>query len=294
MLMPVKKMMNFAPLTCNLGSEDSLNMRNASLIQRGFTLVELMVAMAIGLFIVLIAITIYTQGLSSVAFRMGQSENLNNSRYTIGMLDSEFSKAGFRRDPTQLIEQAFPADAAAHANGCLFIAGQAIYAPNATSLCIRYQARDSGETNCAGTTAGIASLGPYEAPASGAGLLVERYTIVNKALVCQAGVGAVTSTQVADGVRDVHFEFGIGKKGDTLAQRRVQSFKTDVPTADEAIRALRYAVLLSSTGKVTQGMTSTVCTRWAEAGGNASSCDATAGQLLQLVTGSLTLRNLMP
>ncbi len=85
MLMPVKKMMNFAPLTCNLGSEDSLNMRNASLIQRGFTLVELMVAMAIGLFIVLIAITIYTQGLSSVAFRMGQSENLNNSRYTIGI-----------------------------------------------------------------------------------------------------------------------------------------------------------------------------------------------------------------
>lgn len=269
-------------------------MNNYSLGQRGFTLVELMVSMAIGLFIVLIAITIYSQGLASVAFRMGQSENLNNSRYTIGKLDSEFSKAGFRRDPTQLIEQAFPADAVAHANGCKFAAGQAIYAPNAASLCIRYQARDNSETDCAGATAGVASLGPYEAPASGAGLLVEHYAIESSALVCRAGKAPVTTTQVADGVRDVHFEFGVGKKGDTLAQRRVQSFKTDVPTPDEAIRALRYAVLLSSTGKVTQGMKSTICTRWVEAGGDTSSCDATAGQLLQLVTGSLTLRNLMP
>lgn len=262
--------------------------------QRGFTLVELMVAMAIGLFIVLIAVTIYSQGLASVAFRMGQSENLNNSRYTIDMLDSEFSKAGYRRDPTQLIEQAFPADSAARPNGCQFAEGQAIYAPTTTSLCIRYQARDNSETDCSGGTAGIASLGPYQAPASGAGLLAERYSIVNNALVCQAGKTTVTTTQVADGVRDVHFEFGVGKKGDTLAQRRVESFKTTVPTATEAIRALRYAVLLRSTGKVTQGMESTICTRWTQAGGPAASCDASAGQLLQLVTGSLTLRNLMP
>lgn len=266
----------------------------SSSAQKGFTLVELMVAMAIGLFIVLIAITIYIQGLSSVAFRMGQSENLNNSRYTIAMLDSEFSKAGYRRDPTQLIEQAFPADATANANGCKFSAGESIYAPNATSLCIRYQARDNSETDCAGNAADIAGLGPYEAPASGSGLLAERYTIASGALVCQAGSKSVTTTQVADGVRDVHFEFGVGKKGDTLAQRRVESFKTSVPVTTEAIRALRYAVLLSSTGKVTQGMESSICNRWKEVGGTASSCDTSSGQLFQLVTGSLTLRNLMP
>ena len=61
--------------------------------QAGLTLVELMVALAIGLFIVLIATTIYMQGLSSLGFRMGQSENLGNSRQALAALDAEFSKA---------------------------------------------------------------------------------------------------------------------------------------------------------------------------------------------------------
>lgn len=89
---------------------------------------------------------------------MGQSENLNNSRYTIDMLIPSFP-AGYRRDPTQLIEQAFP-DSAARPNGCQFAEGQAIYAPTATSLCIRYQARDNSETGRSGGTAGIASPAP--------------------------------------------------------------------------------------------------------------------------------------
>lgn len=121
------------------------------------------------------------------------------------------------------------------------------------------------------------------------GLLAERYSIVNNALVCQAA--APRPTQVADGVRDVHFEFGVGKQGDTLAQPWSRSKprcpQRQKPSALPAGRALR-------TGKVTQGMESTICTRWTQAGGPAASCDASAGQLLQLVTGSLTLRNLMP
>jgi len=52
--------------------------------------------------------------------------------------------------------------------------------------------------------------------------------------------------------------------------------------------------LLESSGKVTQGMASTVCERWAQLGGAAARCDANAGALLQLATGTLTLRNLMP
>lgn len=41
-------------------------------------------------------------------------------------------------------------------------------------------------------------------------------------------------------------------------------------------------------------MTSTVCERWAQLGGARARCDANAGSLLQLATGTLTLRNLMP
>lgn len=263
------------------------------------SLVEIMVAMAIGLFIVLIATTLYLNGSSNVGFRMGQSENLSNGRYALNALDSQFTKAGYRRDPTQPMDDAFPADAGAMVNGCTFTVGQALYVTAAGELCIRFQARDNNEKDCAGAAAGIPSLTAYAppvAPAIGNGMFAEKYFLKAGALVCQGGASAAAATvPVADGVRDILFEFGVGKSTDSLAERRVESFKTTVPTATEAIRSLRYAVLLASSATgLTAGMESSVCTRWTELGGATASCDTSKGQLYQLASGSLTLRNLMP
>lgn len=265
--------------------------------ERGISLVELMVAMAVGLIVVLIAGTIYVNGLRNFSFRAGQSENLGNSRYALGTLDSEFTKAGYRRDPTQAMDEAFPADAAKHPNDCQFSVGQAIYAVDAATLCIRYQARDNNEKDCAGSAAGIAGLKAYEAPSApalGAGMFVEKYLLVDGKLVCRAGK-PVVDTQVADGVRGVFFEFGVGKGTDSFAERRVEEFKTSTPVADDAIRSLRYAILLASSAeKITGGIESSVCSRWESVGGASASCDTSKGQLYQLASGSLTLRNLMP
>lgn len=41
-------------------------------------------------------------------------------------------------------------------------------------------------------------------------------------------------------------------------------------------------------------MDSSVCASWESVGGAAASCDTSKGQLYQLASGSLTLRNLMP
>jgi type IV pilus assembly protein PilW len=95
-------------------------------------------------------------------------------------------------------------------------------------------------------------------------------------------------------VRAVHFEFGVDQQTAPGAIRRVDAFTGALPAAQESIRALRFAILLESSGKVTQGMASTVCERWAALGGAAGLCDANAGPLLQLATGTLSLRNLMP
>lgn len=293
--------MSFAPLRCNRVSESAMSAHVYTrtvgrMNQRGVTLVELMVSIAIGLFIVLVATTIYVQGLSTVSFRAGQSENLNNSRYALSVLDNELTKAGYRRDPTQEMADAFVADAAANAkNGCQFAAGQAIYAPNAKSLCIRYQARDDAETDCAGTSAALDPTAlPYDPPAAGTGLFVERYSIEGGSLVCQSGDANAKAVTVADGVKDVHFEFGVDQMTDPAKGRHIDVFKTAVPASGEVIRSLRYAILMTSTAKVTQGMTSTVCSRWTEAGGAQGSCNTSGGQLYQLASGILTLRNLMP
>lgn len=258
-----------------------------------------MVALAIGLVVVLIATTIYLQGVSNFGFRMGQSENLGNSRYVLGTLDLALSRAGYRRDPTQAMGAAFPANASALANGCQFAQGEAIDVVDEQTLCIRFQARDDEETDCAGAGS-IASLNlaAYEAPPANRGILVEKYRFDSASgkLVCQAGGQDDPAQQeVADGVRGLHFEFGVGPQSDSFAARRVESFKTTLPAAGETLRSLRYAVLLASSGGgLTAGMSSTVCERWTALGGAADGCDTGRGQLYQLATGSLTLRNLMP
>lgn len=267
--------------------------------EQGISLIELMVALAVGLIVILIATTIYVEGIRNFSFRTGQSENLGNSRYTLGALDNEFTKAGYRRDPTQSMDEAFPADGAANPNGCQFAVGQAMYAVNTGMLCIRYQARDNDEKDCAGSAAGIAGLDAYQAPSApalGAGMFVEKYFLNDKgALVCQAGSQAEGGQEVAVGVKDVFFEFGVGKGTDSFAERRVEEFKATAPTGDDVIRSLRYAILLVSTGqKITGDIESSVCDRWKDAGGAAASCDTSKGQLYQLASGSLTLRNLMP
>ncbi len=260
---------------------------------RGLTLVELMVALAIGLFLVLVATTIYIQGLSSYSFRMGQSENLGNSRYAQDLLDAALTKAGYRRNPTQPMMDAFAADAQPHPNGCQFAAGQALYAVDQKTLCMRFQARDNAETDCAGTAANLGTLGPYESPPAGSGLFVEQYTLSNGSLVCQAG--AAQPVAVADGVRDMRLDFGVDQQADAGSLRRVDQFKSSVPVAGETIRSLRYALLMVSSGQhLTQAMQSTVCTRWVALGGAEGSCDTSKGQLYQLAIGTLSLRNLLP
>ncbi len=282
----------------NYPSSPGCALRRPRTAQRGLSLVEVMVAMAVGLIIVLIATTIYVEGLRNFGFRTGQSENLGNSRYALGMLDSEFTKAGYRRDPTQPMDEAFPADAAALPNKCQFAVGQAIYAVDANTLCIRYQPRDNNEKDCAGSAAGVAGLKAYEAPpapALGAGMFVERFFVLDGKLVCRGGSQTEDEQEVADGIRGVHFEFGVGKGSDSFAERRVEEFKTDVPAADDAIRSLRYALLLASTAeKLTGGIESSACANWTKLGGNADNCDTSKGQLYQVSSGSLTLRNLMP
>lgn len=267
----------------------------ASVTQKGVSLVEVMVAMAIGLFILLLISLVYVEGARHLSFRQGQSENLANSRYTLGTLESHFSKAGYRRDPTQSMEEAFPA-LTDGTTGCTFAKGQAITV-DAGALCIRFQPRDENETDCSGNNNNdAANFTTYEAPTDtsiGAGVLVERFAIVNQTLVCTA---QGTATPVALGVRDIHFEYGVGPETAAMALRAISGYTSQEPKANETVRSLKYSILLAaSKAHLTSGISSTVCSRWkATAGNSNTSCDADSGHLYQIASGALTLRNLMP
>src|SRR2546427_8078566 len=70
--------MNFAHSRCGRGFERGPGARACRVrmpSQAGMSLVEIMVALAIGLFLVLIATTIYMQGLKSFGFRVRSEEH---------------------------------------------------------------------------------------------------------------------------------------------------------------------------------------------------------------------------
>lgn len=63
--------------------------------QRGMTLIELMVAMAIGLFLVLGAVTVYTQGRQNFQVNEGISRLQENIRFALDIMEPDIRLAGF-------------------------------------------------------------------------------------------------------------------------------------------------------------------------------------------------------
>jgi len=270
--------------------------------QRGISLIEIMVAMAIGLFILLLVTVVYLTGGRNLNFRQGQGENLANSRYTLDTLSSQLAKTGYRRDPRQFMEEAFPADSYL---GCDFKKREALKVLSDGSLCIRYQQRDANERDCSGADPGdISDLHSYEGRTEAAdlqgsarrGMYVEKYWITpDHQLVCNDSTNVV-----ADGVQAIQFEFGVGPAAlgqkEKDEHRRVYEYITTPPNpATQTVRSLRYTVLLATANeRVTGGIATDVCTRWTAAGGDSSLCDTSGGRLYQLAASALTLRNLMP
>jgi len=257
--------------------------------QHGFSLVELMVAMSIGLFLVLLVTGVYLATWRSLNFRQGQGENLANSRYVLDTLGAQLARAGWRRDPGQRMVDAFPPGAR---GDCAFEAGQTIARTPGGALCIRWQQRDAAERDCSGTAGNIPALPSYAPPPAGLGIHIEKYWVTAQhKLVCN-----VEENHLADGVQAIAFEYGSGARASQWGQARAVEVWSagDIPGGKE-VRALRYAVLLAADDtRIAGGMASSVCARWQQAGGDSNACQGDDRRLYQLALNALTLRNLMP
>src|SRR5690554_4811646 len=94
--------------------------------QAGLSLVELMIALVIGSFLILGATQLYLSSKQNQLFASSSAENLDGARYSTMVLDEQLGKAGFRRAPDQNITTAFP-EATVMSDDCKrFAAGSAI------------------------------------------------------------------------------------------------------------------------------------------------------------------------
>jgi len=72
---------------------------NASARQRGLSIVELMVALAISSFLILGITQLYINNKKTYLFQQSQEVNQENGRFALALLNQELAKAGYRRRP---------------------------------------------------------------------------------------------------------------------------------------------------------------------------------------------------
>ncbi|WP_296178867.1 PilW family protein [Pseudomonas sp. UBA1879] len=248
--------------------------------QRGLSLIELMIAMLIGLFLILGVTQIFINNQKSYLFQQGQSGNQENARFSLAVLNQELSKAGYRSKPTT----SFPLGAG---QGCTFPDGTSVIAVSATSLCIRYQAANKGDVNCQGAALSNGDqdtiLNPYQQANP---IVVEKiwFDGGTNSISCTSGS---TTQQLVTGVAAVNFEYGFGQK----EKKAVTGYATN-PT--DTVFAVRYSVLMQSPGNASLRDSATATSKALdEWNARFGTKPAEGNQIYQIVQGTTMLRNQM-
>lgn len=167
--------------------------------QRGMSLVEIMVAMTIGL-ILLIALAYFFLGSRQINRTHDDVSRMQESgRYALEILGGAIRQAGYYRAD---FISAFPGTALTGVNG------------GHDSITVTYQAQDGGEPDCAGTDVA-------------AGGLVTYAFAVNDSLQLTCNNGTKTEI-VADNIEDMQITYGI----DADKNGVIESYKAAPSTAE--------------------------------------------------------------
>lgn len=259
--------------------------------QKGLSLIELMVAMLIGMFLILGVTQIFISNQRAYLFQQGQMGNQENGRFALAILSQELLKAGYRSN----LGAGIPADATL--SGCTFPAGAAVVALSDTSLCIQYQATNKLDVTCQGGVLANADkdsiTSPYSAktvPSTTRPKIVEKIAFVagtgtdTGAITCTSGT---TTQQLVSGVKDLRFEYGSG----AADSKTVSTFST-TPTG--TIAAVRYSVLMQSPGtSMIRDNTSAVSPALKDWNGRYGTTYADVNSIYQIVQGTIMIRNQM-
>ncbi|RRV66110.1 prepilin-type N-terminal cleavage/methylation domain-containing protein [Stutzerimonas stutzeri] len=275
--------------------------------QRGLSMVELLVALAISSFLLLGISQIYMDNRRTHFFQQSQTSNQENSRFAALMLNEYLGKAGFRRAPDQLVEDAFPSVSAN--NDCqAFAKGSPVTATtDALGICLRYQPVISEELDCqGGNTIAFDDSKAFKAPpTSSLVTLALRYTpgaeLNAGTLQCKSlSATSPAYMEVLTGIADFRLEYGVGGK-DLLEKKLTEGsgrfVNAEAWTENSGpIRAVRYSILFASRENQRDG-DSRIYTDWydsADATTKARLTSSDENRIYQVAHGTQTIRNLMP
>lgn len=253
--------------------------------QAGFSLIEMMIALTVGTFLVLGVSQIYISNKRSFLFQQGQTGNRNNAQLTFQVLDRQLARTGFRADIRYQgsLEAAFPRigikeDLADGVSCPAFNAGvtfaattDSVEAP--TGVCIRYQgALDGKDLDCLGNVIPQVNLN------TGGNVLIKlRYKASDT-----PGDGNLRCTVWSE--RDGTLTL----KGSEVLVQGLQDFRWSIPPKADA-PAVRYAALLSTSEALTSDVASNTAANWQTLTGLQI---ADTRRPMQILQSTITLRNL--
>lgn len=213
-------------------------MTKTSRRQLGFNLVELLVAMAIGLLVLLAVSSVFVSTRSSGRGQDAVSRLQENLRFSFDALGGAVRRAGYRFEPDALYD-APNGFQAATIDGVSFVAGQYI-GGTASKLVIRYWgAKDGLSRDCTGAAVPAGSP-PPATPYS------ESWYVSGGNLVCKVNTNAAQT--IIEGVEQIRFEYGENTGGPGDSTRGVDVYHTNPASVTnwKDIAAVRVEILLAS------------------------------------------------
>ena len=266
--------------------------------QLGLSMVELLVALALSSFLILGVTQIYIDNKRTYAYQQGQSETQENTRFIEMVLESQISKAGYRRRPDESMEQAFPAaeitkTIAGTSTKCSFAPGDSIKRIGESSFCLRYQPRNPQETDCTG--AALSSTAGLTTPYTSTNIVITEFiSVSNGNLICASSQADTNpATLIQNSVAGIKIQYAIG----SAASKGIEEFTNNVnDIGSKTVRGIRYALLIATTGtNLREGIDSNAVCDWQTFDNPEASCtQPTDNRLYQMSSGVITIRNLMP
>ena len=232
--------------------------------QHGFSLVELMVAITLGMVLLAGIVTIFVSSKHAFTLQQGSSRAQESGRVGLFIVARVARQAGFYGDPTQ-----YQSVSTLFASPNTAVSGTEGGTTNPDTLDIRYQGhQDRTIVDCLGNVVEAASM-----VTNTFSLGALNSSTNARPLICTRAFppdAALPPTTLMEGVTDFQVEYGIDTNGDSLADQYVNA---DAVTNWATVHAIRIVMTTNSIDKV-------------------GAASATANRLTQTYYQTIELRNL--
>ena len=211
---------------------------------KGFSIVELLVAITISSLLLLGVTKIFIDTKSSYNLREGLSRLQENGRFAMDLVQISFRQTGFKADGFQSDNAAFLVDAGNYgpANNIDFLtAGQVIAGlegggTNSDTLSFRFQQPSVAPF--------VVECNPNLAPVAGATLVNTIYIAADSTLHCIDSAG--NDQQIIDGVQNLQILYGVDSDLDRIADMYIPANTVTANSDWPQVVSVRLALLLSS------------------------------------------------